>query len=284
MRQDFPGTSARTRRCGMTLMELLVVIAIVMLLLALLMPGLARARHLSRITQCGANLRQFATTLVEYAQEHPLGMFPSGDANQGVAKPQNNLWDVPGSFLDILINQYKQPRAITVCPETDVPAFIAYADGVLASNQGIQGILGYGYWVPRIGTGDEYTPTVFPPPPDRSNPFYHYSPDPSIRPQQGPTRTTDRVAESVPILSDAVFANFNDDVGDPSYPTRLPSMKIGLSKWATHTWGGIVDFQNRAYADGHVDRVPVTQLRPTYNLKYYSPYRGGESYPSWNWQ
>ena len=53
------------RRKAFTLIELLVVISIMALLMAILLPALARARHLSREVVCRSNLRQlvFAANL-----------------------------------------------------------------------------------------------------------------------------------------------------------------------------------------------------------------------------
>lgn len=45
-------------RHGFTLIEMMVVIAIIGLLLALVMPGLKRAQHRSRVVSCASNLRQ----------------------------------------------------------------------------------------------------------------------------------------------------------------------------------------------------------------------------------
>ena len=55
-------------RTGFTLVELLVVIAIIALLIAVLMPALARARVVSRRTVALSNLRQLGVGLNAYAQ------------------------------------------------------------------------------------------------------------------------------------------------------------------------------------------------------------------------
>jgi len=58
------------RRNAFTLVELLVVIGVTALLVGLLMPALQSARESARRTQCASNLRQIATGIIAYAQDH----------------------------------------------------------------------------------------------------------------------------------------------------------------------------------------------------------------------
>jgi prepilin-type N-terminal cleavage/methylation domain-containing protein/prepilin-type processing-associated H-X9-DG protein len=60
---------------GFTLIELLVVLAVVSLLMALLLPAVQRARTQARAVVCRAHLRQWATTLSLYLEDHD-GHFP----------------------------------------------------------------------------------------------------------------------------------------------------------------------------------------------------------------
>lgn len=57
-------------RRGFTLIELLVVIAIIAILAAILFPVFAKAREKARMTQCANNLRQIATGILMFAQDH----------------------------------------------------------------------------------------------------------------------------------------------------------------------------------------------------------------------
>ena len=61
-----------------TLIELLVVISVIVLLMALLLPALQKARSQARAVVCQANLKQWGTVLVVYAQDYE-GKLPRGD-------------------------------------------------------------------------------------------------------------------------------------------------------------------------------------------------------------
>ncbi len=62
------------RGCGFTLIELLVVVAIIALLLAILLPSLARAKEHARRAACLSNLHQQGLGLSAYAADHK-GLF-----------------------------------------------------------------------------------------------------------------------------------------------------------------------------------------------------------------
>ena len=55
---------------GFTLTELLVVISVIVLLMALLLPTLRRARSQIRATVCQANLKQWGMTMALYVEDH----------------------------------------------------------------------------------------------------------------------------------------------------------------------------------------------------------------------
>jgi prepilin-type N-terminal cleavage/methylation domain-containing protein len=66
---------SRQRRTGFTLVELLVVIGIIAILIALLLPTLAKAREQANRTACLSNLRQLSVAAVQYAHNYK-GQFP----------------------------------------------------------------------------------------------------------------------------------------------------------------------------------------------------------------
>jgi len=83
-RQQCPAVQSGTQRSrsGFTLIELLVVISIIVLLIAILMPSLSKARVAARGVQCLNNQRQVYVGIVMYSQEHkdyiPEGYTPQG--------------------------------------------------------------------------------------------------------------------------------------------------------------------------------------------------------------
>jgi prepilin-type N-terminal cleavage/methylation domain-containing protein/prepilin-type processing-associated H-X9-DG protein len=76
----------RYRRRAFTLIELLVVVGIIAVLIALLLPGLQRAReHANRIA-CLSNLRQLGMAVIMYTNNN-RGYFPAPSADPSPANP-----------------------------------------------------------------------------------------------------------------------------------------------------------------------------------------------------
>lgn len=68
--------SVSRRRVAFTLVELLVVIAIIALLVAVLLPSLAKARRMAKTVVCGSNLKQIGTAFGMYLSDHN-DMYPA---------------------------------------------------------------------------------------------------------------------------------------------------------------------------------------------------------------
>lgn len=107
MRSQFPLFRHAVRRrgpCrrGFTLVELLVVVAIIMVLLAMLMPTMRRARYTAVLTACAANMHQIGIGATTYSSDF-FGMYPyrSVDLDSGSPKRSKlqynpvgkNIWD-----------------------------------------------------------------------------------------------------------------------------------------------------------------------------------------------
>ena len=66
------------KRRGFTLVEMLVVITIIAILIAILLPALGAARERARSTSCKANLKQFYTSMMAFADKDPKTRLSSG--------------------------------------------------------------------------------------------------------------------------------------------------------------------------------------------------------------
>ncbi len=72
-----PSSSRAGRARGLSQTELLFFVTVIMLLLAILLPSLARARELSKRLVCAANLKGLGVSMMLYAQSEPGGQFPT---------------------------------------------------------------------------------------------------------------------------------------------------------------------------------------------------------------
>jgi prepilin-type N-terminal cleavage/methylation domain-containing protein/prepilin-type processing-associated H-X9-DG protein len=63
-------TLKRKNLCAFTLIELLVVVGIITILVAILLPAVARAKEYGRKVTCGSNLKQISIGLQNYAEEY----------------------------------------------------------------------------------------------------------------------------------------------------------------------------------------------------------------------
>ena len=104
---------------GFTLIELLVVISIIALLIALLLPALARAKKLATNTVCLSNLRQFGTAYAEYVSQYGFMTRQSASGGNG---------DNAGGWFEMLAPFMTTPASY-ICPATTVNYGIGWVEG-----------------------------------------------------------------------------------------------------------------------------------------------------------
>lgn len=90
-RRQFSNRTVFPRR-AFSLVELLVVIGIIILLIALLMPVLSKARAQANYVKCQSNLHQIGVAMVIYGNNYRGWMFPP---DAGIIVPINQRWFIP---------------------------------------------------------------------------------------------------------------------------------------------------------------------------------------------
>ena len=125
----------RVRNKGFTLIELLVVIAIIAILAGILFPVFAQARAKARQVVCMNNEKQLATAMILYAQDYDerwIDLYPNYTANDPKkgcysykqeacfrSGPYLPLWIVPrnqSATPDYTIKPYVKNDAVQYCP------------------------------------------------------------------------------------------------------------------------------------------------------------------------
>jgi len=127
-----------------TLIELLVVISIIALLMAMLMPALARARKQAKAVACQMNLKQWCMVFSMYTSDNG-GFFP-------------NEYHVKGGWLTVSRPYYKDEKLL-LCPTATKPwgrgGWQPFAAWVDTEGTGLVGSYGLNDWVlsgwPGIG-------------------------------------------------------------------------------------------------------------------------------------
>jgi prepilin-type N-terminal cleavage/methylation domain-containing protein/prepilin-type processing-associated H-X9-DG protein len=106
-----PRRSSAPQR-AFTLIELLVVVAIIALLIAILLPALARVREQARQTKCATGLRGIAMSCITWAQEH-YNRLPGSKEDPGIPSWNTGLYS--HHYFE-LVDSYKTPRKMFTCP------------------------------------------------------------------------------------------------------------------------------------------------------------------------
>jgi prepilin-type N-terminal cleavage/methylation domain-containing protein len=128
---------------GFTLIELLVVVAIIALLMAILLPALARVRKQAKAMVCLSRLKQWGTTFALYMEENE-GCLPAGSVNA--------VWMLGGAAAgravpnEPKLRQNVRTEGITCCPMATKPP--DKPGGFTLSNGQVQARVGdvFGAW------------------------------------------------------------------------------------------------------------------------------------------
>lgn len=146
--------SSRTARsvAGFTLVELLIVIGIVSILMALLLPALARAREKARSIQCASNLRQLYLANAMYASEHDGQYCPDAPDidTTNLVRWHGVREKISGDVWDAVYTDYdpKKGPLAEYLPDARVkecPVFFEYKRQGQVSSAFESGTGGYGY-------------------------------------------------------------------------------------------------------------------------------------------
>lgn len=90
-----------SRTSGFTLIELLVVISIIGILAAMLTPAITKAIASARMTNCGNNLRQIATMMIDYRNSYGTAPFQSTKTGVDIASA-SDARKMTGKAFEIL--------------------------------------------------------------------------------------------------------------------------------------------------------------------------------------
>jgi prepilin-type N-terminal cleavage/methylation domain-containing protein/prepilin-type processing-associated H-X9-DG protein len=138
---------SRPCRCAFTLAELLVVIGIIAIIIAIMLPALARAREYSKRAACLSNLRSLGHAMLMYANEN-RGWLPNGNAP--------GMWtDYAGAnrIMTEFSDRYVKAAGVFYCPSDadSAPTKIVTADQTLRDSARTSFDFYSLYWAPEFG-------------------------------------------------------------------------------------------------------------------------------------
>jgi type II secretory pathway pseudopilin PulG len=115
--------SCRTRNSGFSLLEVLIILAVLVLLMAILLPSMARARDQARGTQCLSNLSQQGVASFMYAYERG-GNLPSPSQDNTAAYETTQVFTkIPRSTARSLSKMISRAGSVFYCPAARTPTY-----------------------------------------------------------------------------------------------------------------------------------------------------------------
>jgi prepilin-type N-terminal cleavage/methylation domain-containing protein/prepilin-type processing-associated H-X9-DG protein len=251
-------------RRAFTLVELLVVIGIIAVLVAILLPAIAKARFQAIVTSCASNERQLGTVMLMYAHDNH-GFLPRFDLPLGGGEA--NLSDMLGGtngFFSYFKTKYKLPQNTLFCPAGNTDTYDFIFNNWNSGTPPMQAI-SYSVWVPHQSDGILVPPMYysFPPPAGTipagllaidTNPPIHCS-----------VKLGEKVGVTNPMLTDAVYITRGAAVPNPTTINfSTLSQRNYQGDYGGHYRKGLLDSINACYVDGHVERIFSSQVKVRY--------------------
>jgi prepilin-type N-terminal cleavage/methylation domain-containing protein/prepilin-type processing-associated H-X9-DG protein len=271
---------------GFTLIELLVVISIIALLIALLLPALARAQKLAKNTLCQSNLRQLGVGYNEYISEYST-MICNWD---NTANGQVGSWNA-GNWFEYLAPFETTPK-VFLCPMTVINGNAGWLQPSPDAVTPWTSVMCENLTGGAMNTGR--VPDAFLNPPGEFGPgtffcsytfndwMYNYSASPIMAGQTGPNFAPaswtgggasdffgigGQPNSNTPLIGDGVMPDGGPDNWDS--PGNSLSSGYGGYVWWDYMTRYITDRHgfstNFVFADGHAESV---QLADVWNLHW----------------
>ena len=254
-----------------TLTELLVVITTLALLAAVVLPALGatpfgKGGFAAKVASCASNYRQWAVVANLYANDHagnlpsfpqpPIGFnltdvastFEPGLAPYGLTVP---MWFCPVRPWELAQANYTFNVTMgakrNMASANDLNQYLTLKYGFFA-------FLNHDWWVPRQIQGGAYNGHLFPYPPNlRGVSFVVVRTTGPNAPTNGWPRTTlDSTVATQPIISDECSFQGSPNPNNIAPATAGPGHRMSQN--------GLSQNINRAYADGHAQIVPMSQV------------------------
>jgi prepilin-type N-terminal cleavage/methylation domain-containing protein len=229
-----------------TLIELLVVIALLALLLALLVPSLAKCKEQTRRVVCASNQRQIVLGIVLYAGDHDGYL-----ANYTMAVGPN-AHNVDKRYVEMMENQYSVNQKFFFCPST-TRENIRWRLNYNKNSPSLYA-LGYFLLVPRYSTGYD---SQIPPPVTKGELRVIDSTK-----YWGPQKMTDPLAQMNPVSTDEVATV----AGSPPDADICKDYSL-INSLSCHLWRKRLELSNQAFLDGKVIQKKPDALKAHYGYK-----------------